>query len=124
MKPKFEFDQYPFKITPLAKQDGGGYLITFPDLPGCMSDGDTHAQAIKNGREALEAWMESVTTDGLSPPAPNSANQATNVEVRLPKSLHARLRSRASHEGVNVQSLVQVYVAEALGRREATMKRR
>ena len=32
---------YPFIIRPLSKEDGGGYLIEFPDLPGCISDGET-----------------------------------------------------------------------------------
>lgn len=32
---------YPFTIRHLSKEDGGGYLIEFPDLPGCMSDGET-----------------------------------------------------------------------------------
>jgi antitoxin HicB len=100
MKPKYDFNQYP------------------------LSDGDTYAQAIKNGREAFDAWVESVMADGKPSPAPNSSSHATNVEVRLPKSLHTRLRNRASNEGVNVPTLVQAYVAEALGRREVATKRR
>ena len=31
-------------VSPLSEEDGGGYLIEFPDLPGCMSDGETHLQ--------------------------------------------------------------------------------
>jgi len=34
--------------------EGGGYLIEFPDLPGCMSDGETPEEAIANGRDALK----------------------------------------------------------------------
>jgi antitoxin HicB len=33
--------EYPFTIRHLSKEEGGGYLIEFPDLPGCMSDGET-----------------------------------------------------------------------------------
>ena len=36
-----DFDDYPFEIRPLSEEDGGGFLITFPDLPGCMADGET-----------------------------------------------------------------------------------
>ena len=32
---------YPFMTRVLLPEEGGGYLIEFPDLPGCMSDGET-----------------------------------------------------------------------------------
>ena len=48
-----EFESYPFKVEPLKKADGGGFVITFPDLPGCMSDGATYEEAIENGRDAI-----------------------------------------------------------------------
>lgn len=37
--------EYPFEIRPLSEDDGGGYAVTFPDLPGCRSDGGTPEQA-------------------------------------------------------------------------------
>ena len=40
------FEDYSFEIRPLSEEDGGGFLITFPDLPGCMSDGETPEEAI------------------------------------------------------------------------------
>lgn len=33
--------EYPFTIRALADNEGGGYLLEFPDLPGCMADGET-----------------------------------------------------------------------------------
>ena len=51
--PLYSFDAYAHVVEPLTPEDGGGYLITFPDLPGCMSDGETIDEAIENGREAL-----------------------------------------------------------------------
>ena len=40
--------EYPVRIERLADSDGGGYLATVPDLPGCMSDGETPEEALKN----------------------------------------------------------------------------
>lgn len=45
--------EYPFTVRPLDSEDGGGYLIEFPDLPGCMSDGETIEEAIENGADAM-----------------------------------------------------------------------
>lgn len=49
---------YPVVIRPLSQDEGGGYLATFPDLPGCMSDGETPEEALKNAHGAFLEWME------------------------------------------------------------------
>jgi antitoxin HicB len=43
---------YPFQVRPLTDEEGGGYLIEFRDLPGCLSDGETIEDAIRNGHGA------------------------------------------------------------------------
>jgi antitoxin HicB len=111
------FEIYPFIVEPLPKEEGGGYVITFPDLPGCMSDGETVDEAIANGREAFEAWMKSVIEDGKPIPEPHGVAEPAKFVLRLPRTLHSRLTLRASAEGVSLNSLVQTYVAEGLGRR-------
>ena len=37
--------EYPVVIEPLSKEDGGGFIATVPDLPGCMSDGTSREEA-------------------------------------------------------------------------------
>jgi antitoxin HicB len=61
MAPDFD---YPFELRPLQKEEGGGWLIVFPDLPGCMSDGETPEEAIANGRDAVSAWMKAAKEAG------------------------------------------------------------
>jgi hypothetical protein len=41
---------YPVIIEPLATEDGGGFVATVPDLPGCMSDGGTPEEALPQAR--------------------------------------------------------------------------
>jgi antitoxin HicB len=65
------FERYPFNVDALPEGDGGGFAITFPDLPGCISDGETFEQAIAHGREAFRAWMESMMEDRQPIPGPN-----------------------------------------------------
>ena len=48
--------KYPFLISILPPEEGGGYLIEFPDLPGCMSDGETIEETIENGKDAVFCW--------------------------------------------------------------------
>ena len=43
------------EMRELSSEEGGGYLVKFPDLPGCASDGDTPAEALHNAAEAESA---------------------------------------------------------------------
>lgn len=65
-------DAYPFQIQLLAEDDGGGYLISFPDFSECISDGATIEEAIANGRNALSATIATLIEKGFSLPEPNS----------------------------------------------------
>ena len=61
---------YPMIVEPLSPEDGGGYLATVPDLPGCMSDGETPEEAVRNVRDAIAAWIEEARATGRPIPAP------------------------------------------------------
>ena len=109
--------EYPFEMRPLAAEEGGGWLITFPDLPGCMSDGETPEEALANGRDAVAAWIGAVRDAGREIPAPGEPASGKFI-ARIPKSMHARLTARARQEGVSMNALVSAFLAESLGRRE------
>ena len=114
--------KYPFEIRPLNEEEGGGYLITFPDLPGCMSDGATIEEAVANGADAEAAWLQAAQKWGDPIPKPGEGQSGKFVQ-RLPKSLHARLAARAKQEGVSMNTLVTAVLAEALGRKEGVKRR-
>lgn len=63
--------EYPFEIRPLSKDEGGGYGIVFPDLPGCRSDGATPEEVIENGRDALKSWLAVAREFGDQLPTPS-----------------------------------------------------
>ena len=42
----------------LLPEDGGGFFATVPELPGCMSDGETEAEALINVQDAISCWLE------------------------------------------------------------------
>ena len=44
----------------LQKEEDGGYFATVPVLPGCVSEGDTREEALKNIEEAIEVYLEDV----------------------------------------------------------------
>lgn len=59
---------YPIVIKLLEDDDGGGFMATVPDLPGCMGDGETEAEALANAQSALEEWIDAATDEGREMP--------------------------------------------------------
>jgi antitoxin HicB len=114
-----KLSDYPFEIRPLTDEEGGGFLISFPDFAECMSDGETVEEALASGREALKATMAALKSKKLPVPAPNSGGIASGKFVaRVPKTVHAQLATRAKAEGVSLNALVLTFIAQGLGRKE------
>ena len=112
--------EYPFEIRPLSADEGGGFLISYPDFSDCISDGDSVEQAIVNGRDALRSTIAALKAKEVPIPAPNGGSVASGKFVaRVPKTVHAQLATRAKAEGVSLNSLVLTFIAEGLGRRES-----
>jgi len=119
--PPYPFEAYGHIISPLSPEDGGGYMITFPDLPGCMSDGETPEEAVVIGRDAFNCWVAVQVDMGRDVPPPthyDDEGKPVKFVQRLPRSLHASLQARAKAEGVSINTLVLALIAEGLGRRE------
>ena len=63
-------DEYRITVRPLSKDEGGGHLVEYPEIPGCMSDGETIEEAIANGREALRDCLDVFKESGRKAPPP------------------------------------------------------
>jgi predicted RNase H-like HicB family nuclease len=61
---------YPFIVEPLTAEEGGGFVAIVPDLPGCMSDGETPEEAVRNVADAIAAWIEEAEAIGRPVPQP------------------------------------------------------
>jgi antitoxin HicB len=119
MMKKTKFFDYPFTIRHLGKDEGGGYLIEFPDLPGCMSDGESVEDAIKNGRDAFICWMDAAKEAGRNIPKPGELEKQSGKWVqRVPKTIHLRLVQKAKEEGVSLNILVISMLSENLGKQK------
>jgi antitoxin HicB len=64
---------YRIVIEPLAICDGGGFLATAPELPGCVSDGETPIEALTNVQDAIVQWIEEAKASGWVIPVPSMA---------------------------------------------------
>jgi antitoxin HicB len=63
--------EYPVILEPFPDEDGGGFAAIVPDLPGCMSDGDTPEEALAYVRDAIAVWIEAARDLGRPIPVPS-----------------------------------------------------
>ena len=110
-------DRYQFTVRPLSKEEGGGYLVEYPDIPGCMSDGETIQEALANGREALRDCIDVLRESGRKIPTPSI--EAAQWRQRVPRTLYSKLTKQAANEGVSINSFVTAVIAEAIGAKKA-----
>ena len=68
--------EYPVVIQPLPRGEGGGFVALVPDLPGCMSDGETAEAALTSVMDAVTAWIEEANATGRPVPPPSRHLQA------------------------------------------------
>jgi antitoxin HicB len=70
---------FKFRVI-LEPNESGGYTVTVPILPGCISEGDNKKEALANIKEAIELYVESLQADGEPIPAEDDVEEAV-VEV-------------------------------------------
>lgn len=67
-----ESNVYPCVTSSVAPEDGGGYVASFPDIPGCLGIGDTPDEAVADAQQALLACLEALKAVDRDPPVPSS----------------------------------------------------
>jgi antitoxin HicB len=106
--------QNRFEVRTLSADDGGGYLVTFPELPGCMSDGDTIEEAIINAADAEKEWLLA------SKAWDKEAEKPGRFVARMPRWIYRSLQYNAEREGVSMNTLIVSMLARELGERSAS----
>lgn len=77
---------YPFNV--IAAEEGG-FVIVFPDLPGCMTQVESADEIGPMAEDARRMWIEVEYESGSDIPLPSPApDYSGRFNVRIPKSLH------------------------------------
>ncbi len=71
-----------FKYTAIFEPEGtGGYSVTIPALPGCISEGDTFEEALANIKEAAQLYLEDLRNSQI--PTENGSIVVSPIEISL-----------------------------------------
>lgn len=90
------------------------FVAVCPELDNLMALADTEEEAARELKVAIELVLEDMAEDGEDIPAPQIySSHSGQFRVRIPRTLHARLAQQAQREGVSLNSLVTMFLAEA-----------
>ena len=106
----------PYRMKIVEDSDEGGFVASYPDLPGCISCGETVEAAAANAQDAKRAWLEAAMEDGIAIREPDSLDDYSGqFKLRIPKSLHRSLAEHSQREGISMNQ----YCVYLLSRNDA-----
>ena len=103
MKTLNDYMALSYRMEIIEDKEEGGYVVSYPDLPGCFTCGDTIESAIANASDAKKAWLEAALEDGLEIQEPDSLEDYSGqFKLRIPRSLHRALAEHSKREGISM----------------------
>lgn len=108
--------ELPYKLEIEKDTVEGGYIASFPDLPGCITYGNTIEETIRLAEDAKKEWMLAALESGFEIPRPNTLDSYSGqFKLRIPKSLHKLLAEHSKREGISMNQ----YCVYLLSRNDA-----
>ena len=103
MKTIDDYMKKAYRMEIVEDKDEGGFIVTYPDLPGCISCGETIDSAVANAIDAKEVWLEAAIEEGIEINEPDSLDDYSGqFKLRIPKSLHKSLAEHSQREGISM----------------------
>ena len=103
MKTLDDYMEKSYRMEIVEDKDEGGFVVSYPDLPGCITCGETVESAVANAVDAKKAWLEAALEEGVEIHEPDSLeNYSGQFKLRIPRSLHRSLAEHSQREGISM----------------------
>lgn len=113
--------KYPFNIA--WSEEDGEYVATCGAFPGLSAFGETEEEALKEGKIALNLFIETCIDEGIELPDPQIAEDYSGQwRVRTAKSLHRRAAQMAELEGISLNQYTNYALSEKVVADESASK--
>ena len=105
-----------YRMEIVEDKDEGGFVVSFPELPGCITCGETVESAVANALDAKKSWLEAAMEEGIEIHEPDSLEDYSGqFKLRIPRSLHRSLAEHSKKEGISMNQ----YCVYLLSRNDA-----
>ena len=65
MKTLNDYMAMNYRMEIIEDREEGGYVVSYPELPGCLTCGETIESAVANAIDAKKAWLEAALEEGI-----------------------------------------------------------
>ena len=95
MKTLNDYMSMSYRMEVVEDKTEGGFVVSYPDLPGCITCGETV--------DAKKAWLEAALEEGVEIHEPDSLEDYSGqFKLRIPRSLHRLLAEHSQREGISM----------------------
>lgn len=92
-----------YRIEIIEDKEESGFVVSYPELPGCISCGETVESALENAKDAKKEWIKAALEENIEIPEPDSLeNYSGQFKLRIPRSLHRSLVEHSQREGISM----------------------
>ena len=92
-----------YKIEIIEDREDGGYVLSHPELRGCITASETIAEGLSMLEDAKKEWLTACIEENILVPLPSLENDYSGqFKLRMPKSLHKSLAEKSKEEGVSM----------------------
>lgn len=103
MKDLEYYMQLNYRIEIMKDEIEGGYVLSIPELKGCLTCADQLEKGIEMLEDAKKQWLITALEEGYEIPDPDvSVDYSGQFKLRLPKSLHKELAEKSKQEGISM----------------------
>ena len=98
------YSSLPYRLEIIPDNEEGGYGARYPELPGCITCGETLDSVARNAEDAKREWLLAAIEDGIDIPEPETDidQYSGQFKLRIPKILHKALAEHAKREGISM----------------------
>ena len=98
-----EYMKLPYKLEIIPDTEESGFVASYPELPGCISCGETISEVVANIEDAKKEWLLASIESGVEINEPENLDlYSGQFKLRIPKSLHKTLSEDSKKEGVSM----------------------
>ena len=103
MKTLSDYMEMSYRMEIVEDKDEGGFVVSYPDLPGCVTCGETIEAAVANALDAKKTWIEAALEEGIQIYEPDCLKDYSGqFKLRIPRSLHRSLAEDSKKEGISM----------------------
>ena len=92
-----------YKIEVIEDETEGGYVLSIPELRGCLTCAENLEKGIEMIKDAKRQWLIAAIESGYEIPEPSALEDYSGqFKLRIPKTLHKELAEKSKREGISM----------------------